>query len=140
MTNARTTSVGTLVLLVAALLACGSEPTELPYARMGIVIADSNGAPVPNAAGASCVLLPVLRGSRLDETFPVAGSLSVAIAADREGVVVSFEHASPSVSDKSVSRKQLESGFFEEVEVWEQAGARYLVQLSSECEADAKVW
>lgn len=132
------TSLGALALLVTALLACHIEDSELPYARVGIVTADSSGTPVPTAS--ACVLLPVLRGSRLEKSFPVASSLSVVVSADREGALVSFENESPSVSDKSISRKQLEDGFFEEVEVFGPGGARFVVQVSSECDPDAGIY
>ena len=133
-------SLGSLGLLVAALLACHENDSSLPYARLGIVAADSTGKPVSSSAGAACVILPVLRGSQVDESFTVSGTLAVEVSADRSGVVVRFAHASPSVSAKSVSKEQLEGTYFQEVQVSDQTGQSFLVQLSSECEPAAVQW
>ena len=129
--------MGTLALLVAVLLACDSNDSALAYARLGIATSDAAGTPVSSSAGAACVILPVLRGSMVDQSFEVSGSLSVEVSADRNGVTVRFDHASPAVGAKSISRAELEAKYFQEVQVSDQTGKSYLVQLSSECNLSA---
>jgi hypothetical protein len=131
------TSLGSLAVLVAALLACDPDNSALDYARLGIVASDASGSPVSASAGSACVTLPVLRGSQVDKSFDVSDTLSVEVSADRSGLVVHFAHATPPVSDKHLSREQLEGTYFQEVQVSDQAGQAYLVQLSSECDPSA---
>lgn len=140
MTEASRTSIGSLVLLVAALLACDTTPSALPYARLGIQASDSNGTAVSTVAGNACVLLPVLRGSRIDHTFTVAGTLALAVAANRDGVVVDFQNANPSVAKLQLSRDRLEHGYSQQFDVVDDTGARYVVLLSSDCPSDAKTF
>ncbi|MFO0572308.1 MAG: hypothetical protein U0263_42200, partial [Polyangiaceae bacterium] len=126
-----------LAVLLAALLACDESYDSLDYARLGIAASDAAGTPVPTSAGAACVTLPVLRGSEVERSFDVSGSLAVEVTADRNGVVVHFAHASPAVDDRTISKDQLEATYFQEIQVWDQTGKSYLVQLSSECEPGA---
>lgn len=140
MSQARYTSLSALAVLLAALLACDVEPSALPYPRLGIVTSDSSGAPVSTDAANVCMLLPVLRGSRIAKSFQIAGSLAVEVTADREKVLVRFENAAFAVSDKKISRDQLEHGYSEQVDVADSSGAGYTVLLSSECQPQAETW
>jgi hypothetical protein len=140
MSEARCTSLSALAVLLAALLACDVEPSALPYPRLGIVTSDSSGAPVSSDAANVCMLLPVLRGSRIAKSFPIAGSLAVDVTADREGVSVHFKNAAFAVSDKKISRDQLEHGYSEQVSLTDASGASFTLLLSSECQPDAETW
>jgi hypothetical protein len=140
MTDVDRTSLWTLALLVAALLACDTTPSALPYPRLGIQASDSTGRPVTTIAGSACVLLPVLRGSRIVKTFPIAGSLALDVSADRDGALVGFENEKPQLGSLELSRSQLESGVSQEIHVADESGADYVVLLSSECAADAATW
>lgn len=140
MTEANRTTLGALIVLFAALLACDTTPSALPYPRLGIQASDSYGTPVSTVAANACVLLPVLRGSRIDHTFTVATTLALAVSANRDGVVVDFQNANPPVAKLHLSRDQLKSGYSEQFDLKDESGTSYVVLLSSDCPSDAKTY
>lgn len=137
MTETLRVTLGGAALLFTALFACHIDDSELPYARLGIVTSELAVASAPTDVRSTCVLLPVLRGSRVETILEVGGTLSIQVAADREQASVKFVNASPAVSPKEYSREELEQGLSEQLELKNALGARYVVVLSSECEADA---
>jgi hypothetical protein len=137
MTPMSGTSVGALVALLLALLAC-NEDSALDYAQLSIHATDLIGTPAPGDAASACVVLPVLRGSRVDERFRVAAQLEVTVTADRNEAVVSFPHASPEVETLHVSKDDLEQpDFLQNVQVFDETGQEWLVQLGNDCDSDA---
>lgn len=129
-----------LIVLLAALLACHEERAELPYARLGVVASELALASAPSESRSVCVLFPVLRGSRVETSIDLDGTLSVDVATTREGATVTFANASPAVPSKELSRDEIQQEFSEQLEVKSATGARYVVVLSSECEPDAATY
>jgi hypothetical protein len=132
MTQARTSEKSVLLVLLAALLAC-SGSSSLSYARIGVDVFDSSGNAVSTGATSACLLLPVLRGSRVDEKYQVSSSLVIRVSANRDGALVSFDNAFPAESPRSVTRTQLVNGYFEEIKTADASGTQFDVQLTSDC-------
>lgn len=120
------------VLLSAALLlgiACSSEGGG---PRLTTVGADLENA--SNTSASVCVRVPVLLGSQVVESKPVANAFKIEVLALRHNTTISFPGAlNADLARRKLSLSQLTSGYSEVVSVIGADSVTYDVRLHSGC-------
>ena len=126
----RLVTIAGLALVLGAQAGClFAEP--LPYDNLSIVVKRSTGTSVLGFP--KCVTLPILHGSRIDESFAIDSGLRVAVSATSAAIDVTFPGATEgSTLDRHLSSDQLQRGFTETLTV-SSASSSFSVTLSSGC-------
>jgi hypothetical protein len=112
---------------------CLAEDSGLPYTRLSISVAEQSGVGVSGFP--ACVTLPILNGSVVEERHNIDGDLAVEVFATSSAVELSFSGANPD-ANRAITAEQLRRGHAETMEIVNQGGSVFTVELSSTC-ADA---
>ena len=121
-------------LVFAALFATGClSDAALDYDEL-FVSATLNGNSVTTSPQRACTALPLLLGSRVEETVTIVPPLRVKLSATREKVRVEFSGAQNASSlDRTYLEDDFDGSFTEELSVQSTSGETFLVTLSSVC-------
>jgi hypothetical protein len=119
-----------LVLPFLALLGGCLHDNALEYDQLHIS-ATRDGAAVTTLPSNGCVTLPLLLGSRVDETIIVATELEVDVSATRERVKVQFPGTG--AASRSIDARELRSGYSDDVLVTSFNQHEFSVHLDSDC-------
>jgi hypothetical protein len=126
-----------LVAFAGALVDCATDAGGPSFITLGVTMTGvsmssrSAGADASNPANL-CVRVPVLLGSRIQETTTFASGLGAKIVAHRDGADVTFPGADDGSSSLSYTLDELEQGVGEVVSV-EAGGETFEIRIASGC-------
>jgi hypothetical protein len=113
-----------------ACLACSGDDSKLEQASLNIEASDQSG----RYGQITCQTLPFLQGSRSYQRYVVDDLITLVVTAEPGQISVQFQSDGLSVAKAlTIPRSKLLHGFAQEVPLLLQGGARYSIQLSSEC-------
>ncbi len=121
-----------LLLPFLALLGGCLRDYALDYDQLHVSAIRSDGTPATTLPLNGCVTLPLLVGSRVDETIIIASQIDVDVSATRDRVTVGFVGAG-STPSRTISAKDLRSGYSESFEIESYSGQVFSVTLDSDC-------
>lgn len=125
-----------LLVLLALALALGGclQDSALAYDQLHISATRTDGTPVVTSPRDGCVTLPVLLGSRAEQTVVIASPLAIETAATRDKVRLHFRGAASASSfDRTFLAEDLRAPFADDLNVQSDSGESFVIQLRAGC-------
>ena len=120
--------------------ACGSavgclvEESGLPYDRLSISVVREDRTSISGFP--TCVTLPILNGSVVEERHAIEDGLALEVFATNSAVELSFSGASQGPAfDRTIGAERLRGAYAESFELASGSGTLFMVGLGSSCAA-----